>query len=324
MDPVPRFLAIVGPTTSGKTELSIRVAEELGGEIVSMDSRQVYRGMDVGTDKVSSEDRARVPHHGIDIRDPDQRYSAGQFARDARNLLGQIEGRGRVPVLAGGTGFFLRALTEPIFTEPSMDGERLARLRTWLGSRRREELELWMAQMDPERAQAAIRGGPHRMSRALEVALLTGRRLSWWHRHAPPEASGEPGIIVMLDVPREVLRERIDARVRGMVERGVVNEVQRLLDAGYTRMDPGMTGTGYREIAAFLSGEMTLEAALDAMALQTRQYARRQLTWFRHQLPPTALWVDGTRPGDELGPLIVGAWNEARGEGREGGKISGP
>ena len=279
-----------------------------------MDSRQVYRGMDIGTDKVALVDRARRPHHGLDLRDPDSRYSAGQFARDARRWIAQIRARGRVPVLAGGTGFFLKALIEPIFAEPGMDPNRVERLRGWLAREPREALERWVRILDPERADAAIPGGPHRMARTLEVALLTGRPLSWWHRNAPAEAPAEPGLVVMLDVPRERLNERIDARVRTMVKRGLVDEVGRLLDAGYRRTDPGMTGTGYREIATYLSGEMTLEAALEAMALQTRQYARRQLTWFRHQLPPDACWLDGTLPARQLRDRIVALWTGAEPE----------
>ena len=132
----PRALALTGPTTSGKTELSLLLARRLRAEIVSMDSRQVYRGMDIGTDKVQPADRARVPHHGLDLVDPDERYSAGQFARDVRRWVPEIRGRGRVPVLTGGTGFFLRAVLRPIFAEPAMDRERRNRLRAWLSAPR--------------------------------------------------------------------------------------------------------------------------------------------------------------------------------------------
>ena len=176
------FLAITGPTTSGKTALSLEVAEALDGEIVSMDSRQLYRGMDIGTDTVEAEARARVPHHGLDLVDPDERYSAGRFARDVRRWIPEIRARGRVPVLAGGTGFFLRAVLEPIFAEPEMDPSRRRRLKGWLEDRPREELERWVHRLDPERAELAVEGGPQRMGRTVEVALLSGRPLSWWHQ----------------------------------------------------------------------------------------------------------------------------------------------
>lgn len=310
--PVPRFLALVGPTASGKTALSLAVAGAVRGEIVSMDSRQVYRGMDVGTDKVALVDRARVPHHGLDLLDPDQRYSAGRFARDARRWIGSIEARGRTPVIVGGTGFFLRALVEPLFAEPELDEGRLRALRTWLTCQPRDRLEGWVRRLDPERADLAIAGGAQRLTRTLEVALLTGRALSWWHRSGPAQAPGIAGYIVRLDLPRDVLDRRIRARVRSMVERGLVDEVQRLLDAGYRRTDPGMTGTGYREIAAHLHGEGTLDAALETTVVRTRRYARRQLTWFRHQPPTPDLRIDATRALEGQVATVLQAWAGAK------------
>ena len=263
--PSPRFLALVGPTTSGKTALSIAVAKDLCGEVVSMDSRQVYRGMDVGTDKVSLVERASVPHHGLDLLDPDQRYSAGRFARDARRWIDQIRSRRKVPVFAGGTGFFLRALMEPIFAEPPLEASRLDRLRTLLTGLPRDQLATWVRRLDPVRAEEAVTGGTQRMTRTLEVALLTGRPLSWWHRNAGVEAPGVPGVVVVLAIPREELDRRIAARVDRMLDRGLVDEVARLREAGFGPGDPGMSGTGYREVAGYLAGDMTLEAALESM-----------------------------------------------------------
>jgi tRNA dimethylallyltransferase len=294
-EPKPRFLAITGTTASGKTDLSLALAEHLPIEIVSMDSRQVYRGMDIGTDKVPAEARAAVPHHGLDIVAPDQRYSAGRFARDARRWIDEIEARSAVPVLVGGTGFFLRAVTDPIFDEPPLDPARLDRLRAWLDARSRDELARMVEALDPERAPLAVEGGPQRMSRTLEVALLTGVPLSRWHREAPTEADAVPGIVIVLHVPREEMDRRIDERVDRMVARGLVDEVRALLAAGYHDTDPGMSGTGYREVARHLRGEATLEEAMDEIRRNTRRYARRQLTWFRHQLPE-ATRVDATLP----------------------------
>jgi tRNA dimethylallyltransferase len=292
----PEFLALVGPTASGKTELSLAVADRLAGEIVSMDSRQVYRGMDVGTAKVDLVDRGRVPHHGLDLLEPDEHYSAGQFARDARRWLQDIRARGRLPILVGGTGFFLRALTDPVFREPPVDRARRDRLRRFLATLDTGKLAAWVRRLDPERAESAIQGGVQRMSRTVEVALLTGRPLSWWHLNAEAEAPGVNGIVVVLSAPREELDRRIDRRVARMAERGLVDEVRSLLVAGYHPTDPGMTGTGYREIAASLEGETTLDEALEAVRLRTRQYARRQLTWFRHQLPVDTARIDATEP----------------------------
>jgi tRNA dimethylallyltransferase len=304
----PRFLAVTGPTASGKTDLSLALAQRLSVEVISMDSRQVYRGMDIGTDKVLREATSAVPHHGLDLIDPDERYSAGRFARDVRRWIPEIEARGSLPLIVGGTGFFLRAVTDPIFAEPDMDTERLEALRAWIGGQPRDRLERWVTMLDPDRAETAIAGGPQRMGRTLEVALLSGRRLSWWHHAAPAEAEGVPGMIVVLDLPREEMDRRIDDRVSGMVGRGLVEEVQALLDAGYGPGDPGMSGTGYREIAAHLAGETTLEAAVEEIRANTRRYARRQLTWFRHQLPETAVRVNALEPVEAQRDQVLEAW----------------
>ena len=302
------FLAITGPTTSGKTKLSMAVAEILDAEIVCMDSRQVYEGMDIGTDKASRELRERVPYHGLDIRKPSQSYSAGQFARDARGWIRAIRDRGRVPVLVGGTGFFLRALTEPIFRQPTLDADRLEALRGFLASRPREELERWVERLDPPRAHLAAEGGPQRLGRTIEVALLTGRPLSWWHREGEPDQEALDGVIVVLEMAREELDRRIDARVTRMAEEGLVDEVRSLLAEGYRPEDPGMTGTGYREVAAHLAGEMGLDEALDLMRSITRRYARRQLTWFRHQLPEDAIRIDTSDSLEAQAARVVTAW----------------
>jgi tRNA dimethylallyltransferase len=304
----PDFLAIVGPTASGKSELAVALARRLDGEVVSMDSRQIYRGMDIGTAKIPLAERGGVPHHGLDLVDPDQSYSAGRFARDARGWIGEIRARGRVPVLVGGTGFFLRALTQPIFGEPDLEPGRRRALRSWLAARPRAALERWVRALDPERAALAAQGGPQRLSRTLEVALLTGRALTWWHRHGPSEGAALAGLIVRLDVPRAELDRRIDARVRLMMERGLVDEVRALAAAGYGAGAPGMTGVGYREIGLQLAGEITPEEAEERIGKATRAYARRQATWFRNQLPPDALGLDAMAPLSERVERVVAAW----------------
>ncbi|HUF75169.1 MAG TPA: tRNA (adenosine(37)-N6)-dimethylallyltransferase MiaA [Longimicrobiales bacterium] len=308
----PRFLAVTGPTASGKTDLSLALAERARVEVISMDSRQVYREVDIGTDKVGRQARAAVPHHGLDLVDLDERYSAGRFARDARRWIAEIEGRRALPLLVGGTGFFLRAVTEPMFAEPPLDADRLESLRAWLGGQPRERLELWARRLDPERADLAAEGGPQRLGRTLEVALLSGRPLTWWHREAPAEEGGLPGVVVVLDLPREEMDRHIEDRVSVMVERGLVDEVRRVLDAGYTEAAPGFTGTGYREIAAHLRGEATLEEAVEQIRASTRRYARRQLTWFRNQLPG-AVRLDAMLPVQEQADAALAAFERAGG-----------
>lgn len=302
----PEAIAIVGPTASGKTALSLGLAGRLDAEIVSMDSRQVYRGMDIGTAKVTPQQRSAVPHHGLDLVSPDTRFSAGEFARRAREWLAGIRGRGHLPLLVGGTGFFLRALTHPIFRQPPLDPGRRRSLQQHLERLDDERLLEWLSALDPEGAATLRRGGGRqRVLRGLEVALLTGRPLHWWHRHAPPEAPPLRPLVFVLEMPRDRLNAAIDGRVDGMVAAGLVDEVRGLLDAGYDERDPGMNATGYAELIPALRGERGMDEALDLVRKNTRAYARRQTTWFRHQLPPGAVRLDATRPHDALADEIV-------------------
>lgn len=306
-----RAIAVTGPTASGKTALGIEVARRLGGEIISMDSRQVYRGMDVGTAKPTPAQRAAVPHHGLDLVDPDERFSAGRFARRARRWVREIEHRGRVPILVGGTGFFLRALTHPIFAEPLLDRSRREALRDWLRQRDTESLHRWIGRLDPDTAEKLrAGGGRQRLLRALELPLLTGRSLSWWHREAPPEAPPLPVLVFVLEVDPDILDRRIDERVSEMAAAGLVHEVQRLLDSGFDESAPGMNATGYVELIPALRGSVPLEDALDQVRRNTRAYSRRQRTWFRNQLPPGAIPLDGTMPVEENAERIVREWEE--------------
>ena len=304
------FLAITGPTGAGKTALSLLVARELDGEIISMDSRQVYRGLDIGTAKATLAERGRVPHHGLDIRTPGERYSAGAFGRDARRWIAAIRARGRVPLLVGGTGFFLRVLTEPLFREPELEPGRRAAVEGALDALPGAELERWVRALDPERAAVAVRGGRQRMTRTLLIALLTGRPLTWWHRREPARARALAGVVCLVEVPREVLDARIARRVRAMVEAGLVEEVAVLRGAGWGRGDPGMDGVGYREIVDHLEGRITLPEAVERIRVATRQYARRQLTWFRHQLGSGTVKVDGTAPLEAQCSHVARAWRE--------------
>ena len=287
-----------------------------------MDSRQVYRGMDVGTAKAGPRERALVPHHGLDIRDPNQRYSAGEFGRNARRWIAAIRERGRVPVLAGGTGFFLKVLTDPIFREPPLEPQRRVALERVLGALPGTELERWVRALDPGRAEVAVTGGRQRMLRALSVTLLTGHGLSWWHHCHPTEGKPLLGVICLLDVPPATLDERIHRRVQAMVANGFADEVRRLLRAGYTRDDPGLSGVGYREMADHLEDRITLDEAVERTRVATRQYARRQRTWFRHQLGPDAVTVDGTAPPEVQCATVVAAWRARCGEDRRAASLS--
>jgi tRNA dimethylallyltransferase len=310
----PRAIAVVGPTASGKTALSVEVARRLDGEVISMDSRQVYRGMDVGTAKATPEQRGAVPHHGLDLIDPDQRFSAGEFARRARRWIEEIRGRGRVPLLVGGTGFFLRSLTHPIFRQPALDPERRHRLETYLQGQDTDRLRRWLRLLDPSSA-ARLEGwgGRQRLLRALEMPLLTGRSLTWWHARSEPEADAVPTLVFVLVADRERLFATIDRRVDDMVEQGLVEEVRSRVAAGFDESAPGMTATGYVELIPYLRGERSLEDALELVRRNTRAYARRQMTWFRHQLPEGAMVLDAARPVAELAEAVERRWEETTG-----------
>jgi tRNA dimethylallyltransferase len=308
---MPDALAIVGPTGSGKTALSINVARRLDAEVISMDSRAVFRGMDIGTAKATPEEQGGIPHWGIDIAEPSERFNAARWAAYARQKIGEIRGRGRVPMLVGGTGFFLRALTHPIFQEPELDEERRARLLAWMEGQTDAELHRWLSALDPESAERLRDwGGRQRLMRALEVPLLTGRTLPWWHRNAPPAETPVPVLPFVLEVPRDRLYAGIDRRVTEMVEAGLLDEVRGLVQK-YGEDAPGLNAHAYIELFPYFRGERTLDEALELARRNTRAYTRRQLTWFRRQLPDGAVWLDATRPREDLADEIVGKWRHA-------------
>ena len=305
-------IAITGPTASGKTALALAVAARLGGEIISMDSRQVYQGMDVGTAKPSRAERALAPHHGIDLLPPSERYSAGRFADDARRWTAEIAGRGSVPILVGGTGFFLRALTQPMFEEPALDPSLKDRFKRYLDTFSREELLRWLRGLDHTTAERLeFEGGRHRLARAIEVALLTGRPLSAWHAEQHPPAPLRL-LTFMLELPRDELYDRINRRVDRMIDAGLLEEVRALIQTGYDESDPAMNATGYIELIPYVRGERALASAVEEIKNRSRAYARRQLTWFRHQLGPGTIKLDATRPVEELVDEIAQRFQSAK------------
>ena len=288
----------------------MEVAERVDGEIISADSRQVYRGMDIGTAKPSRELRERVPHYGLDLIDPDESYSAGRFARDAGAWLARIRDRERVPMVVGGTGFFVRALLKPLAPEPDVDPRRRDLLRDRLGALPPSELKRWLERLDPERSsELAEEGGGQRLSRSIEVALLSGRPHSWWMRQSP---GAEPlrALVFWTWMPREEIYRRTDARFEAMLEAGLVDEVRRLRRL-YPDDSPGFRSLGYSEILAFLRDECSLEEAIEAAQRATRHFVKRQLTWFRHQLPPHASRLDARRRLEEQVDEIVDYWKRA-------------
>ncbi len=277
-------VAIMGPTASGKSSLALALAERLGGEIVSADSAQVYRGLDVGTAKPSAEDRARVPHHLLDLRDPDQGFSLAEFLSLAGPALEDLHARGRLPLLVGGTGLYLRALLEGYtLVEVPPDPE----LRRALEARETPSLLADLQARDPETAGKVDPRNRRRLIRALEVCIQTGRAFSEVSRRVPPD---HPRLKLGLRVPREVLAERIDRRLEAMVAGGWVEEVRRLAEKGWGPCLRHLRILGYREILDVVEGSRPLQEALEDIRLATRRYARRQETWLRAE--PGLEWID--------------------------------
>ncbi len=306
---LPEAIVIAGPTGTGKSALAVEVAERLNGAILSADSRQIYRHMDVGTAKPPPALRGRVPHYGLDLLDPDQSYSAGRFARDACGWLAEIGARGQIPVVVGGTGFFIRALLDPLGPEPDLAPERRTRLRRYLSGLPVAELHRWLTRLDPQRAeQLASEGGGQRLGRSLEVVLLSGRPHSWWF-HRPAQTAPLAARVFCLALPREELNRRIDQRFDQMMEAGLLDEVRGLLER-FTANAPGLSSVGYLELVAHLAGATSLDVAVDAAKRSTRRYARRQLTWFRHQLPGNTVWLMADRSLAELADEVVRDWGD--------------
>lgn len=287
---------IAGPTASGKTALVLDVAEKRGDiEIISADSRQIYKGMDIGTAKSSPAEREAVPHHLIDILQPDQRYSAGQFVRDASDAIAGIQARGHLPVIVGGTGFYINALFQGL-AAPASDETILAELEHRLDAEGYETLYQELLRIDPAAAALYPKENQVKTLRALTCWHQTGRMYSTYLEEGGMEGGEWEPHICLLMPERKELYERINQRTVVMVEEGLVEETRGLLDAGFRPDDPGLRTVGYREIIALLAGEMSEPQAIAAIQQSTRRYAKRQMTWFRNKLS-TALHVDQIEEG---------------------------
>ncbi len=301
--------AIVGPTGAGKTALATALSPLLPVEIVSADSRQVYRGLAIGTAAPSPADFAAAPYHGVGIVDPRERYSAGRFARDAVAWMAGIAARGRTPLVVGGTGFYLRALFDGLFEEPQLDAERRARLGVWLRGLGRGEALRWARRLDPQFAG----GDVQRALRAAEIAVLAGRPLSALQAERPAAAPGFRPWYAALTVPRALRHERLARRTRAMLAAGWVDEVRAALEAGVAPNAPGLSAVGYREIVAHLEGRLTVLEMENAIVQATRQYAKRQDTWFRHQLRGPVLRLDAAEPPAVLAQAVLAGYRAATG-----------
>jgi tRNA dimethylallyltransferase len=284
------LIAVAGPTGAGKSELALRIAEEFKGEVVNCDSLQIYRHFDIGTAKLPEAERRGIPHHLIGIVDPGEVFTAGEYARRGREALREIAARGLVPVVAGGTGFYLLALVEGLFSGPQRDED----LRTRLGARearRPGSLHRLLSRFDPEAARRIHAHDVQKLTRAVEICLVTRRPLSGWFAEGRDALKGFRVLKLGLSPPREDLYQRLDLRARRMFDCGLIDEVRRILSLGFSPQAKPFESHGYRQAVEFLRGEITLEEAIGRAQQSTRRYAKRQWTWFRKE--PGIVWLTG-------------------------------
>jgi tRNA dimethylallyltransferase len=298
---------IVGATAVGKTAVALALSAHWPLEVISADSRQIYRRLDIGTAKPTAKERSRLTHHGLDVVEPGARYSAGRFAHDAAGWIAEVQHGGRLPVVVGGTGLYVRALAEGLFHEPELDPSRRRSLDAYTARLEPLELLRWAGRLDP----GFRGGGRQRAARAVEVALLTGYPLTHWQAAARARGTIRPWYVV-LTVPRPVLQQRIARRADEMVRRGVIEEVAAVLAEGHGPSAPGLDGIGIREAVEYLHGRRPRESVAEAIAVSTRQYAKRQETWFRHQLAGDVVTLDATRPPEKLAGEIAKLWEAGR------------
>jgi tRNA dimethylallyltransferase len=290
---------ICGPTAAGKSSIALDLAERHGADIISADSRQIYQRFDIGTAKPTAAERSKVLHFGVDIIDPAERYSAARWARDADEWISECESAGRVPLVVGGTGFYIRALVEPLADSPVFDTAQRLTIGSELEQLSTDDLRRWCVLLDPERAQL----GRTQLLRAIETALLSGKRLSDFYAAAPRL---QPRRAKFLIVDRgAALQERIGRRIDEMFAAGWVDEVRKLSD-DVPSSAPAWMSSGYATVRALARGEIDFDAAREKILVETRQYAKRQRTWFRHQIGGTTVThVDASSPD---APRIIEEW----------------
>ncbi len=287
---IPLLVAIAGPTGSGKSDLAIAIAAQLDGEIINCDSVQMYRGFDIGAAKVPPSERHGIPHHLFDILDPAEVSTAGDYARKARETLREVTQRGKLPVLAGGTGFYLRALIDGLFEGPSRDEALRQRLQA-REALRPGSLHRILLRLDPATAGRVHARDVKKVIRALEIRLLSTQPASRMFDSGRDRLEGFRTLKICLNPDREELRERLDRRASEIFSRGLLDEVRNLLAAGVTEQAKPFESIGYAQALRHLRGEITLAEAIESTRIATRQYAKRQRTWFRRERD--VFWIDG-------------------------------
>ncbi len=282
-------VAIIGPTGSGKTSLGLALAGHFGGEIVACDALQVYRHMDIGTAKPGADERANIPHHMLDLREPCDDFTAGDYMRLGRDALNAIKAHGHVPFVVGGSGFYLRALIEGLFEGPGRSEKLRARMRRIVARRGSQCIYHALRRVDPDAAACLTEADAARIIRAYEVYLLTGKPMSWWQKQPRDKLQGFRWLRLGIRWPRQELYTRIDRRVEDMLRQGFVKEVAGLL-AAFPVDCQAFKAIGYRQIVSHLQMKTGLEQTVSNIQRESRRYAKRQLTWFRAD--PEIVWMD--------------------------------
>lgn len=306
----PNLLVIIGPTAVGKTALSLKIAQEFRGEILSGDSMQVYRYMDIGTAKASEEERAVVPHHLIDLYEPDYPFSVQEFQKIARKTIEEVYQRSHLPMLVGGTGLYVESVTHNyLMPEVEENPSLRQKLRELAEREGNEELHNRLQKIDPVSASKLHPNDQKRLIRALEVYHQTGQPMSQLKRKGE---SPYRSLWIGLTMPRDLLYERINLRVDLMIQQGLVEEVKMLRQMGYNATATSMQAIGYKEIHRYLDGEWSLEYAIEQIKKGSRNYAKRQLSWFRRS--DEIYWYDVTQKGfkEEIKELVAGKFPEHR------------
>jgi tRNA dimethylallyltransferase len=297
----PLLIAVLGPTATGKSALALAIAERYDGEIINCDSTAVYRGFDIGTDKLALSERRGIPHHLIDIVDPAEEYTAAQYARDAAAVIREIHARGRLPILAGGTGFYYRALTRGLFPGPGRDAELRRRLESIAEHRDVTFLHRMLRRVDPASALRIQPRDLKRIVRALEVFFLTGRPLTAHFVDTASPIADVEVLAIALRLPAADTSDRVTRRVDEQFRRGLLDEMQQLLDSGTPDTARPFGGLVYRQALEHLHGVRDEAATRALIAQENRRYARRQLIWFRKE--PNLIWLEG--PGDSAATIAA-------------------
>jgi tRNA dimethylallyltransferase len=300
--PNPPLVLLVGPTAVGKSELALRLAEDLSGEIVSVDSMQVYRGLDIGTAKPSAADRARALHHLIDVAELTESFDAARFVRLAHEAVSQIQARGHLPILCGGTGLYFKAFLEGLGGAPPRDEG----VRATLQAMPLADLLRELAERDPITYERIDRQNPRRVTRAVEVIRLTGKPFSAQRAHWQ-RATSNAAPVFGLARSNEDLRRRIETRVEAMFRSGLVAEAEALLKRGLAQNPTALQALGYRQVVEHLQGVRNLPQAIELVKIRTRQFAKRQMTWFRRQLQVNWIHLEAGQPAVDVAQRIESA-----------------